>query len=76
MTIQTNDKGENVMVPDAGLDRVRLLWPATIQTVKESIKSSGILKAIDRVKKLKLSAKDKGAVLFLASGNRLTRKFD
>lgn len=31
MTTQTNDKGERVMVPDNGLDRVHLLWPVTIK---------------------------------------------
>lgn len=76
MTIQTNDKGEDVMTPDTGLDRVRMLWPATIQKVKELLKSAGTLKAIDTVKGFKMSAEDKKAVLFISSGFRLIRKFD
>jgi hypothetical protein len=76
MITTTNDKGERVMVPDTGLDRIRLLWPATIQTVKESIKSNGVLRTIEAIKKFKISALDKGAILFVASGYRLTRKFD
>ncbi len=75
MTISTNDKGESVMVPDSGLDRVKVLWPATIETIKSSIKHDGVLKTIDRIKKYEMVPVEKSAILFIASGFRLTRKF-
>lgn len=75
MKFATNDKGENVMAPDSGLDRTKMLWPATIEAVKQSIKHDGVQKAIDKIKKYTMSPKEKGEVLFIASGFRLTRKF-
>lgn len=75
MTIITNDKEERVMVPDSGLDRARLVWPATIKSVKASLKSDCVQKTIDKIKKYKMSALEKGQILFIASDFRLTRKF-
>lgn len=70
-----NDKGEPVFNLGSGLAQTKLLYPATIERIKLSIKQNGVMKAIEELKKFKLSADLKKEILFIASGFMLTRQF-
>jgi hypothetical protein len=71
----TNDKGEPVFDLGTGLAQAKVLYPASIERIKKSIKANGVLKAIEELNGYKLSADSKKDILFIASGFRLTRNF-
>lgn len=78
MKPKINDKGEFVMFPDdlGTSEKVRILYPATIQKVKDMLRvSGGVQTAIKAISGYKLTKEEKQAVLFLGSGNRLVRPF-
>jgi hypothetical protein len=76
----TNDQGERVMLME-GMDTLtqcKLLFPKTIATIKKVIFGErNVKKAVETLEGNKsLTKEQKGAVLFLASGSRLTRPFN
>jgi len=73
-----DDSGQQVMIPDdlEILSRTRILFPATLATIKSVIKNNGVQDAIRRISGYKMTPEQKGAVLFIASGSRLVRKFN
>jgi len=73
-----DDKGEQVMIPDdlGSLDRAKILFPATVKTIKNKLKSKeGVLATIKDISGYKMTKEEKRAVLFIASGFRLIRQF-